>query len=88
MGEWFLHSTDANARNQFASRATLSFAGIGGTLASVLIPMFTVGDMAIGGSTTVAYGKFALIICIIAPLFLCFTIFGVRETVNTPTRPS
>lgn len=44
-------STDANARNQFASRATL-FAGIGGTLASVLIPMFTVGDMAIGGSTT------------------------------------
>lgn len=71
-------STDANARNQFASRATL-FAGIGGTLASVLIPMFTVGDMAIGGSTTVAYGKIALIICIIAPLFLCFTIFGVRE---------
>ena len=34
---------------------------------------------AIGGSTTVAYGKIALIICIIAPLFLCFTIFGVRE---------
>ena len=67
-----------SARNQFASRATL-FAGIGGTLASVLIPMFTVGDMAIGGSTTVAYGKIALIICIIAPLFLCFTIFGVRE---------
>lgn len=71
-------STDANARNQFASRATL-FAGIGGTLASVLIPMFTVGDMAIGGSTTIAYGRIALIICIIAPLFLCFTVFGVRE---------
>lgn len=71
-------STDANARNQFASRATL-FAGIGGTLASVLIPMLTVGDMAIGGSTTIAYGRIALIICIIAPLFLCFTIFGVRE---------
>ena len=69
-------STDA--RNQFASRATL-FAGIGGTLASVLIPMLTVGDMAIGGSTTIAYGRIALIICIIAPLFLCFTIFGVRE---------
>ena len=71
-------STDANARNQFASRATL-FAGIGGTIASVLIPMLTVGDMAIGGSTTIAYGRIALIICIIAPLFLCFTIFGVRE---------
>ena len=71
-------SSDANARNQFASRATL-FAGIGGTLASVLIPMFTIGDKAIGGSTTTAYGMISLIICIIAPLFLCFTIFGVRE---------
>lgn len=71
-------SSDANARNQFASRATL-FAGIGGTLASVLIPMFTIGDKAIGGSTTTAYGVISLMICIIAPLFLCFTIFGVRE---------
>ena len=71
-------SSDANARNQFTSRATL-FAGIGSTLASVLIPMFTIGDKAIGGSTTTAYGVISLIICIIAPLFLCFTIFGVRE---------
>ena len=71
-------SSDANARNQFTARATL-FAGIGGTVASVLIPMFTVGDMAIGGSTTTAYGTIALVICVIAPLFLCFTIFGVRE---------
>ena len=71
-------SSDANARNQFTARATL-FAGIGGTVASVLIPIFTVGDMAIGGSTTTAYGTIALVICVIAPLFLCFTIFGVRE---------
>ena len=71
-------SSDANARNQFTARATL-FAGIGGTIASVLIPMLTVGDMAIGGSTTTAYGIIALIVCIIAPLFVCFTIFGVRE---------
>ena len=71
-------SSDANARNQFTARATL-FAGIGGTVASVLIPMFTVGDMAIGGSKTTAYGIIALIVCILAPLFLCFTIFGVRE---------
>ena len=71
-------SSDANARNQFTARATL-FAGIGGTLASVLIPMLTVGDKAIGGSTTTDYGVIALVICIIAPLFLCFTIFGVRE---------
>lgn len=71
-------SSDANARNQFTSRATLC-AGIGSTLASVLIPMFTVGDKAIGGSTTTAYGVVALIVCILAPAFLCFTIFGVRE---------
>lgn len=71
-------SSDANARNQFTSRATL-FAGIGGTLASVLIPMLTVGANAIGGSTTTAYGVIALVVCILAPLFLCFTIFGVRE---------
>lgn len=71
-------SSDADARNQFTSRATL-FAGIGGTLASVLIPMFTTGERAIGGSTTVAYGRIALIICVLSPLFLCFTLFGVRE---------
>lgn len=71
-------SSDADARNQFTSRATL-FAGIGGTLASVLIPMFTTGERAIGGSTTVAYGRIALIICVLSPLFICFTLFGVRE---------
>ena len=71
-------SSDADARNQFTSRATL-FAGIGGTLASMLIPMFTTGEMAIGGSAAVAYGRIALIICILAPLFLCFTIFGAQE---------
>lgn len=71
-------SSDADARNRFTSRATL-FAGIGGTLASILIPMFTTGERAIGGSTTVAYGRIALIICLLSPLFICFTLFGVRE---------
>ena len=71
-------SSAADARNQFTSRATL-FAGIGGTIASVLIPMFTIGQNAVGGSTTTAYGVISLVVCILAPLFLCFTIFGVRE---------
>ena len=71
-------SSDADARNQFTSRATL-FAGIGGTLASVVIPMLTTGEYAIGGSATTAYGRIALIICVVAPLFLLFTILGVRE---------
>lgn len=71
-------SSDANARNQFTSRATL-FAGIGGALAGMLIPIFTTGKNAIGGSTATAYGVVALAIAILAPAFLCFTIFGVRE---------
>jgi len=71
-------SSDANARNQFTSRATL-FAGIGGTLASVLIPLFTTGEYALGGSAKIAYGRIALVIAILAPLFISFTLFGVRE---------
>lgn len=70
--------TDSHIRDKFTSRTNL-FAGIGGTLASVLIPIFTVGATAIGGNTAFAYGKVALAVSIIAPLFLCFTIFGVRE---------
>lgn len=75
-------SSDANARDQFTSRATL-FAGVGGTLASIVIPMFTTGEATIGGSANVAYGVVALAISIIAPLFLCFTIFGVKERRET-----
>ncbi len=71
-------SSDADERNQFTSRATL-FAGIGGTAASVLIPILTTGSGAIGGNANVAYGRIALLVCVLAPLFLCFTIFGVKE---------
>lgn len=70
--------SDAHVRNQFASRATL-FAGMGGALAGFLIPRFTTGDGTLGGSASYAYGRIALVICILAPLFLCFTIFGVKE---------
>ena len=79
--------SDAGARDQFASRATL-FAGIGGTLASILIPMLTTGENAIGGNAGTAYSIIALIIGILAPLFLCFTLFGVREhREDTPKKP-
>lgn len=70
--------SNADVRNQFTSRATL-FAGIGGTLASILIPMFSTGSGAIGGSTAVAYGRIALVIGILSPLFIMFTLFGVQE---------
>ena len=69
---------DSHVRDQFASRATL-FAGVGGALAGFLIPRFTTGAGTLGGSASYAFGRIALVICIIAPLFLCFTVFGVRE---------
>ena len=71
-------SSDAEARDQFTSRATL-FAGVGGTLAGIVIPMLTTGGNAIGGSANEAYKIVAIGICIIAPAFLCFTIFGATE---------
>lgn len=70
--------TDSNTRDQFTSRATL-FAGVGGTLAGMLIPMFTTGSNTLGGSAQTAYGLVALIFCLIGPAFLCFTIFGAEE---------
>ena len=51
--------TDSHIRDKFTSRTNLC-AGIGGTLASVLIPILTVGASAIGGNTAYAYGKVAL----------------------------
>ena len=71
-------SSDGDTRNKFTSRATL-FAGIGGTAASILIPILTTGENAIGGSTTTAYGRIALVIAILCPAFLCFVLFGVKE---------
>ena len=79
-------SSDASARDQITSRATL-FAGIGGTLASILIPMLTTGATAIGGSANVAYKVVAIVISILSPLFLCFTLFGAKERRET-AKPS
>ena len=79
--------SDAGARDQFTSRATL-FAGIGGTVASILIPMLTTGKNTIGGNASTAYSVIALAVGIIAPLFVCFTLFGVREhREETPKKP-
>lgn len=79
--------SDAGTRDQLTSRATLC-AGIGGTLASILIPMFTTGSLTIGGNAATAYSVIALVIGVIAPLFVCFTLFGVREhREDTPRKP-
>ena len=79
-------SSDPNARNQFTSRATL-FAGIGGTLAGALIPMLTTGSNAIGGNAVTAYGRIALIIAVLGPVFLAFTVFGVKENRTYDNEP-
>ena len=71
-------SRDSHARDTFTSRATL-FAGIGNALASVAIPVFTAGAMALGGSTQSGYGIISVIIGILAPAFLIFTVWGVQE---------
>lgn len=70
--------TDANTRDKFTSRTNL-FAGIGGTLLTILLPVLTTGGSALGGSAITAYGYIALAIAIISPLFLSITIFGVKE---------
>jgi len=80
-------SSEADTRNQFTSRATL-FAGMGGTLASIMIPMLTTGSMTIGGNAQTAYGIIALVIAILGPLFLFFTIFGVRENREENSKPA
>ena len=79
-------SSDANTRNQYTSRATL-FAGIGGMAAAAFIPMLTAGDSAIGGNAVTAYGTVALLIALAGPLFLAFTIFGVKEQRNYNDEP-
>jgi melibiose permease/lactose/raffinose/galactose permease len=79
-------SSDADTRNKYTSRATL-FAGIGGVLAAAFIPMFTAGANAIGGNAVTAYGRVALIIAILGPVFLAFTVFGVVETRNYDDDP-
>ena len=70
--------TDPNTRDKFTSRTNL-FAGIGGTLLTILLPVLTTGGSALGGSAITAYGYIALAIAITAPLFLAITIFGVQE---------
>ena len=71
-------SSNPNTRNQFTSRAVL-FAGIGGTLAGMLIPMFTVGNLSLTSSAQTSYGIIAIAVSILAIGFSCFTLFGVKE---------
>ena len=71
-------SSDGGMRDKLTAMTNL-VAGIGGAVAGLAIPMLTTGSGTIGGNAQTAYGTVALVFCILAPLFLTFTIFGVRE---------
>lgn len=71
-------SKDGSVRDKLTAMTNLA-AGIGGGLAGLFIPMLTTGSNTIGGNAQTAYGVVALAFCILAPLFLSFTIFGVTE---------
>ena len=80
-------SRTSNSRNQFTSRATL-FAGVGSTLAGLLIPMFTAGALQLGGNSSTAYGLIALAVAVLSPLFVLFTLFGVKENRDDMEKPA
>ena len=71
-------SKEGSVRDKLTAMTNL-VAGIGAGLAGLFVPMFTTGEKTIGGNAQTAYGTVAVIFCILAPLFLCFTIFGVKE---------
>ena len=79
-------SSDGDTRNMYTSRATL-FGGIGSTLAQILIPMLTAGSLALGGSSKTAYGIIALVIAILGPVFLTFTLLGAKERRDDESKP-
>ena len=71
-------SKDGGTRDKLTAMTNL-VAGIGGGLAGLLIPMLTTGSGTIGGNAQTAYGIVATVFCVLAPLFLAITIFGVKE---------
>ena len=79
-------SSDGDTRNMYTSRATL-FGGVGSTLAQILIPMLTAGSLALGGSSKTAYGIIALVIAILGPVFLTFTLLGAKERRDDESKP-
>lgn len=80
-------SRTSDSRNQFTARATL-FAGVGATLAGLMIPMFTAGKLQLGGNASSAYGIIALIVAILSPLFVMFTLLGVKENRDDMEKPA
>lgn len=80
-------SRTSDSRNQFTARTTL-FAGVGATLAGLLIPMFTAGKLQLGGNSHSAYSIIAIVVGILSPLFVLFTLLGAKENRDDMEKPA
>ncbi len=80
-------SQDGNTRNKLTSLGTFC-AGIGGTLASILIPMFTTGNNTIGNNAATAYGVVAIFASAICLLFVLFPMIGAKENRSDMDKPA
>jgi len=65
-------------RDKLTSRAVF-FAGVGGAIASIVVPTFTAGDMTIGGNAVSAYRMIAVIFTICFIGFQMIALLGVKE---------
>ena len=78
------HSAD---RDKLSSAANVC-ATLGNGLTIMLVPMFTSGSMAIGGSAVTAYPAMAAIIGVVFVLCTAMTVLGVKEKPLPPVRPT
>lgn len=65
-------------RDLLTSRTVLC-AGVGGAIATIIIPTFTAGDLVIGGSAVTAYSKLTVLFCIAFLIMQSITLIGVKE---------
>lgn len=70
--------SERDYRNTITARVTLC-AGIGGTLATILIPLLTSGTYQLANSAAEAYGRIALFCTAAGLAFMFITLIGTRE---------
>jgi melibiose permease/lactose/raffinose/galactose permease len=78
---------NAGDRNKLSSVTSL-FAGVGGTICSVLVPVLTTGNLAINGSAVFAYAILSIIFVAVFLVIQSITIFFVKESPAMLAAPS
>lgn len=71
-------SRNEKDRSRLTSASQI-FASVGGALAGMIIPIFTAGELAIGGSSVIAFKWIAIFSAILLIGFQLFTVLGVKE---------